>query len=165
MIKIVQQVSTRFAGNTTAQGAFGAFAIKVGSSSLSIVMFTVVARVMGPVEFGHFAIWFNAVSFLAVIALCGQETLIVRSWSEYIQDCRFDLARGALSFGIAVSVVAALVAAACVAIGNSMEGWANSPSLLVAACLFLIVQTVAWLAFIGQPSLRLGTGALVQRTG
>lgn len=144
VIKTVQKVSARFAENKTAQGALVAFVIKVGGSFLNIVMFTIAARVMGPVEFGHFAIWFNAVSFLAVIALCGQETLIVRSWSEYIQHRRFDLARGAVSFGIAVCVAAALFWAGGVAIGSIVAGWATSTGLVVAACLFLIVQTVAW---------------------
>ena len=144
MIRTVQRVSARFAKDKTARGSLVAFAIKVGGSALNIVMFTIAARVMGPVEFGHFAIWFNAVSFLAVIALCGQETLIVRSWSEYIQHGRFDLARGAVSFGLAVCVAAALFWAAGVAVGSIATGWATSPGLAVAACLFLIVQTVAW---------------------
>jgi O-antigen/teichoic acid export membrane protein len=144
VIKTFQKVSVQFAENKTAQGALVAFAIKVGGSFLNIVMFTIAARVMGPVEFGHFAIWFNAVSFLAVIALCGQETLIVRSWSEYIQHRQFDLARGAVSFGLAVCVAAALFWAGSVVVGSMAMGWATSAGLVIAACLFLIVQTVAW---------------------
>jgi O-antigen/teichoic acid export membrane protein len=144
VIKTVQKVSAKFAENKTAQGALVAFAIKVGGSFLNIVMFTIAARAMGPVEFGHFAIWFNVISFLAVIALCGQETLIVRSWSEYIQRGRFDLARGAVSFGITVCLTAAIFWAGCVAIGSVAAGWSASPGLIVGACLFLIVQTVAW---------------------
>ena len=38
---------------------------------------------MGPQAFGTLAVIFNAMSFLAVVAPCGQETLIVRSWDEY----------------------------------------------------------------------------------
>jgi O-antigen/teichoic acid export membrane protein len=144
VFKTVRNVSARFAGDTTAQGALVAFAIKVGSSFLNIVMFTIAARAMGPVEFGWFAIWFNAVSFLAVIALCGQETLIVRSWSEYIESRRYDLARGAVSFGTAVCMAAALFWASCVAVGSIASGWADSARLVIAACLFLIVQTTAW---------------------
>jgi len=75
-------------------------------------MFTIAARVIGPTEFGQFAIWFNLVSFLAIIALCGQETLIVRSWNEYTHQHRYDLVRGAISFGIAVCAAAALFWAA-----------------------------------------------------
>jgi len=121
-----------------------AFAIKVGSSLLSIAMFTIAARVMQPVEFGRFAIWFNAVSFLAMIALCGQEILIVRSWTEYTQQNRFAHARGAITFGITVCVAAAIFLAGCLAVAASAAGWVTSPGLLVAACLFLVVQTLGW---------------------
>src|SRR5262249_52510065 len=108
VIRTLRHASARFAENKMAQGAIVAFAIKVNSSFLNIAMLTIAARAMGPAEFGLFAIWFNAISFLAVIALCGQETLIVRSWSEYIQERRFDLARGAVSFGVAVCLSAAM---------------------------------------------------------
>jgi O-antigen/teichoic acid export membrane protein len=143
MMKIVKSVFSRSAEAGMAQGALLAFVIKLGGSSLNIVMFTIAARVIGPAEFGQFAIWFNLVSFLAVIALCGQETLIVRSWNEYIHQRRFDLARGAISFGVIVCAGAALFWAGCVAIGSSLTGWASSPGLVVAACLLLIMQTMA----------------------
>lgn len=144
VIKTVRTFSSRLAENKTARGSVVAFAIKVAGSSLSIAMFTIAARVMQPAEFGHFAIWFNAVSFLAMIALCGQETLIVRSWSEYLQQHRFAYARGAITFGLAVCVAAALFLAGCLAVASSAAGWAASPDLVVAACLFLILQTVVW---------------------
>ena len=117
-MKIAQSVSSRFAETGIAQGALVAFLIKLGGSSLNIVMFTIAARVIGPAEFGQFAIWFNLVSFLAVIALCGQETLIVRSWNEYTHQRRYDLVRGAISFGIVVCAAAALFWAGCVAVGS-----------------------------------------------
>jgi O-antigen/teichoic acid export membrane protein len=143
MIRIAQGISSRLAESGIAQGALVAFSIKLGGSSLNIVMFTIAARVIGPAEFGQFAIWFNLVSFLAIIALCGQETLIVRSWNEYTHQHRYDLARGAILFGIIVCTSAALFWAGCVAVGSSVVGWTNSSGLVVAACLFLIVQTMA----------------------
>src|SRR5262249_19024100 len=138
MMRIAQGVSSRFAKAEIAQGALVAFLIKLGGSSLNIVMFTIAARLIGPAEFGQFAIWFNLVSFLAIIALCGQETLIVRSWNEYIHQHRYDLARGAILFGLAVCASAALFLAGCVAVGSSLAGWTGSPSLVVVACLLLI---------------------------
>jgi O-antigen/teichoic acid export membrane protein len=143
MIKVVQNIISRFAGADIAQGALVAFLVKLGGSSLNIVMFTIAARIIGPAEFGQFAIWFNLVSFLAIIALCGQETLIVRSWNEYTHQHRYDLARGAILFGLVVCVSAALFWAVCVAAGSSLTGWASSPGLVAAACLFLIAQAMA----------------------
>ena len=122
-MKVAQSVSSRFAGAGIAQGALVAFLVKLGGSSLNIVMFTIAARIIGPAEFGQFAIWFNLVSFLAIIALCGQETLIVRSWNEYTHQHRYDLARGAILFGIVVCASAALFCAGCVAAGSSVAGW------------------------------------------
>lgn len=142
-MKIAQSMSSRLAKSGIAQGALVAFLIKLGGSSLNIVMFTIAARLIGPAEFGQFAIWFNLVSFLAIIALCGQETLIVRSWNEYTHQHRYDLARGAILFGLVVCISAALFWAGCVAVGSSLAGWANSWGLVVAACLFLIMQTMA----------------------
>jgi O-antigen/teichoic acid export membrane protein len=142
-MKIAQSVSSRFAGAGIAQGALVAFLVKLGGSSLNIVMFTIAARIIGPAEFGQFAIWFNLVSFLAIIALCGQETLIVRSWNEYTHQHRYDLARGAILFGIVVCASAALFWAGCVAAGSSVAGWAGSSGLVLVACLFLIAQTMA----------------------
>lgn len=124
-------------------GAVVAFAIKIGSSLANIMMLTVAARQMQPSEFGTFAIWFNVISFLAVIAMCGQETLIVRSWNEYVHQRRYDLARGALSFGALVCVVAALAVAGAVA-AASLLGRGAAPGLVLAACLFLVVQTLIW---------------------
>lgn len=133
-----------FAGNQTAQGALGAFAFKVAGSFLNIVMFTIAARATEPAEFGLFAMWFNGVSFLAVIAMCGQETLIVRSWSEYVQQRRFDLARGAVSFGIIICTTAAMLAAGCLVAVTLALGWRTPPGLIAAASFFLIAQTLAW---------------------
>jgi O-antigen/teichoic acid export membrane protein len=143
MMTIAQSASSRFAGAGTAQGAVVAFLIKLGGSSLNIVMFTIAARLIGPTEFGQFAIWLNLVLFLAIIALCGQETLIVRSWNEYTHQHRYDLARGAILFGLGVCACAALFWAGCVAVGSSVADWAGSPGLVIAVCLFLIVQAMA----------------------
>lgn len=144
MKQSVQRVAAYFAGNKIAQGALGAFAIKVAGSFLNIVMFTIAARATEPAEFGLFAMWFNAISFLAVIAMCGQETLIVRSWSEYVQQGRFDLARGAVGFGIAVCMTAAMLAAGCVVAVALVGGWRTPPGVITAAAFFLIAQTLAW---------------------
>src|SRR5262249_48459108 len=134
----------QFTGNKMAQGALGAFAVKIPGSFLNIVMFTVAARATDPAEFGLFAMWFNGISFLAVIAMCGQETLIVRSWSEYVQQRRFDLARGAVTFGLAVCMTAAMLAAGCVIAVALVAGWRTPPGLIAAASFFLIAQTLAW---------------------
>jgi O-antigen/teichoic acid export membrane protein len=122
------------------RGATLSLALKVAGSVLNVVMLTLAARSMGPQEFGEFALWFNAVSFLAVVAGGGQEKLVIRSWNEYLGSGQFGLARGALVIGAATSAVVALLVAALCLVPALLT---NAPaSLLVTASLFLILQTV-----------------------
>ena len=79
------------------RGSAAALVIKFTASILGFVMFALASREMGLEAFGSVAVIFNAMSFLAVVALWGQETLIIRSWSEYCDSDRPGLARGALS--------------------------------------------------------------------
>jgi O-antigen/teichoic acid export membrane protein len=144
VIEKIRALAERLPGNRTAKGAIVAIVIKVGNSVAGIVMLTVAARQMGASEFGTFAIWFNIISFLAVIAICGQETLILRSWSEYLHERRYDLARGALSFGATVCLCAAIAAAAGVVAVSFIIGIDASPGLIFAACLFLVAQSFIW---------------------
>ena len=85
--------------NAVLKGSAAALAIKFTGSVLGFAMFALAARSMEAHDFGTLAVIFNAMSFLAVIAACGQETLIVRSWDEYCGSQRPALASGALRFG------------------------------------------------------------------
>src|SRR2546423_10643462 len=91
------------------KGSAAALAIKLVAALVGFVMFALSARYMGQAEFGSLAVIFNAISFFAVAALCGQETLIVRSWSEYCGSGHPSLARGAFVFGVLVVACAALL--------------------------------------------------------
>ena len=62
-------------------------------------MFALAARNMDATSFGSLALVFNTMAFFAVIATCGQETLIVRSWGEYLGQSQPHLAVAALDFG------------------------------------------------------------------
>ena len=104
--------AVRFAANPSAWAAGVSLTIKLVSSALNIVMLTIIARHTSAAEFGRFALSFNAVSLLAVIAGAGQERLILRSWNEYLAGKRYDLARGALIFGVGVSFAAPVILAA-----------------------------------------------------
>ena len=79
------------------KGSAAALAIKFTASILGFAMFALASRQMDPATFGSLAIVFNAMSFLAAVAPCGQETLIVRSWSEYCGSGRPGLAERAVT--------------------------------------------------------------------
>src|SRR5262245_37050153 len=103
-------------------------------------MFALCARQMDPVSFGSLAVIYNAMSFLAVFALCGQQTMIVRSWDEYIASSRPAHARGALAFSLRIVFVAGALTVVVAALGWLMWDRHVPASLLIAACAFLFAQ-------------------------
>ncbi len=130
----------RLTRSESSRGAALSIGLKIGSSALNLLMLTLLARSMSSYEFGVFALWFNALAFLAVAAGLGQEKLILRSWNEYAAQEAWSLARGALRFGTRVSVAGSLVLAAAIVIAGSVAG--SDPRLVGGAGLFLIVQTL-----------------------
>jgi O-antigen/teichoic acid export membrane protein len=130
------------------RGSAAALVIKFTAAILGFVMFALASREMGLEAFGSLAIIFNAMSFLAVVALWGQETLIMRSWSEYCDSDRPGLARGALKFGALVVIGSGVLTALIVAVAWQAWNPSVSLSLVVAACSFLLTQSL--IAFSGQ---------------
>src|SRR5260221_6844395 len=111
------------------RGSAAALVIKFTGSVLGFALFALAARNMGHVAFGELALSFNAMSFLAAIAVCGQETLITRSWNEYCGSGRPGLARGASLFGLRVVIGAAAITAVAAAGAWAVFGRSLPPSL------------------------------------
>ncbi len=138
----VYKIGQRFIKDRTTHGAALALGFKVAGSGLAILMFGLAARLMGAEKFGQFAILFNIVSFLAVAACLGQETLIVRSWSEYSATRAFGFAHGAFRFGWMVIGVSAVTVSTLLWLSGS-AGWLKAESWsLLAAAVFLAAQTL-----------------------
>src|SRR5688572_11419025 len=100
---MIDRITRSLLQNDVLKGSATALVIKLAASLVGFAMFALLSRSMEPEAFGALALIFNAMSFLAATALCGQETLIVRSWSEYGRSDRPGLARGALTFGMQVT--------------------------------------------------------------
>jgi O-antigen/teichoic acid export membrane protein len=157
-MRSIGNAARRYLASDVLRGSATALAIKFSGSVLGFGMFALCARHMEPADFGSLAIIANAMSFLAVMAICGQETLIVRSWDEYCTATRFDLARGALTFGLKIVLAGAVTMMILVAIGWSAFD-RNTPALLIAAgCGYLLAQSV--MQFNGQFS-RVAAGIVV----
>jgi O-antigen/teichoic acid export membrane protein len=141
-VRSVKRLARSLLVNDVLKGSAAALAIKFTGSILGFTMFALAARHMDPVAFGSLAVIFNAMSFLAVMALCGQETLIVRSWDEYWGSDRPSLAWGALTFGAQVVFGVALLTA--VAVAAVWAAWDPRVPvlLLIAACAFLFAQSL-----------------------
>lgn len=122
-------------------GAFLSLAVKVSGSLAALVMFALAARTSTIADFGLLVIAFNAVSFLAVLAVLGQDTLILRSWGEFYERAPA-LARGAITYGLRVSAFGAVLAV------SGFVGWAAgidgrlTHADLAAVAAFLFTQTL-----------------------
>eukprot|EP01037_Dinobryon_pediforme_P002445 gene2445-2483_t len=142
-------------------GAAVSLSIKVSGSALAILMFTLAARFMGPLQFGHFAVLFNIMSFLAVVAVLGQDTLIVRSWSEYVSTGAHGLARGAYYFGWITALISSICVTILVVLAARFQLIEVDQETLFSCGLFLIAQTM--LHFSSHSS-RMIAGYLISET-
>lgn len=124
------------------RGSAAALFMKFAGSALGFAMFALAARSMEAAEFGSLALIFNTMSFFAVAALCGQETLIVRSWGEYINRRQPALAMQALVFGARIVLISSLSVAAIIAIGWSIWDPAVSRGLVIGASGFMFAQSL-----------------------
>ncbi len=106
----------------------------------SFGMLTALARSMSAADFGVLAGWMNALLFLSVVAVFGQETVFVRHWNEFVQQGQFGRARGLLLFGIGVSSIGAALVA--VGVYVTWPWLVASREMMVAVFIFLIVQTL-----------------------
>ena len=122
-------------------GAVLSLAMKVSGSLAALVMFALAARSMAVADFGLLVIAFNAVSFLAVLAVLGQDTLILRSWGEFYERAPA-MARGAVTYGLGVTAFGAVLAVSGFATWAAAFDGRLATSDLVSVAAFLFTQTL-----------------------
>ncbi len=122
-------------------GAVLSLGMKVSGSVVALVMFVLAARTMDVADFGLLVIAFNAVSFLAVLAVLGQDTLILRSWGEFFERSPA-LARGAVTYGFRVAALGAVLAVSGFVTWASAIDGRLAPADLAAVAFFLFTQTL-----------------------
>ena len=128
--------------NRTALGAIGAMGLKASGALMTLAVFTLAARAMTADEFGRLAIWFNAVSFLAIGAVFGQDTLIARSFGEYAGKQDYAQAWGAYRFGWLLTIASALVFVCGMLFLAPVFFPQMARTSLLAAAFFLLTQTL-----------------------
>ncbi|ODN71387.1 lipopolysaccharide biosynthesis protein [Methylobrevis pamukkalensis] len=129
-----------FTANRSNHAIFGTMLLKVASAASSFLLFSLAARAMGEVEFGRFAIWFSLVSLASVVAVFGQELLIVRAWNEYLAQKAEGLAKGALVFGFAVTIGLSIPVGLAI---FGYEMWAEGDvAMAVGLGVFLLLHTL-----------------------
>lgn len=116
--------------------------IRGAGALLTICVFTLAARAMSADDFGQLAVWFNAMSFLAVAAVFGQDTLIARSWGEYTARGEHEAARGAYWFGWRTTVLSAALFVVGLLVVAPLTSVKIAPMALYAGAVFLFMQTM-----------------------
>jgi O-antigen/teichoic acid export membrane protein len=129
-------------GQRAAVASVFAMSIKAAGALLTIAVFTLAARALSADEFGQLAIWFNALSLLAVAAVFGQDTLIARSWGEYSGRGEHDVARRAYRFGWQVTILSGGVFALGLLVLAFLGHFKLAPAAVFAGAAFLFAQTV-----------------------
>ena len=92
-------------------GMASVFGLKAIITILSFALVTLAARAFGVEAFGVYSLLFSAAGLLGVVAMFGQQVLVMRFWSEYVAAGRADLLKGALIFSTVVCILgSALIA-------------------------------------------------------
>lgn len=112
------------------RGTSGTFLVFAASAGLGFLGNVIIARLLGPAEYGDYALTVTWVNVLAVVALLGQDTGVVRFLPAYIYSGDWGRARGlrrASSFfvliaGIILGLAGALIAYLMrLSLGNVLE--------------------------------------------
>ncbi len=131
-------------------GSLLTLGFKAGGTVLMMAIFLMAARSMTPHAFGQLAVSFNALSFLAVLAVLGQDVLVIRSWGEYAHTGAHGLALGAYRFSWAIVAAAALGFAALTVLVGTLnpvhrftlpEACAGAAFLAMQVLLLFVSQT------------------------
>src|SRR5918992_59128 len=92
----------------TLAGMASVFGLKAVITLLSFALVTLAARALGADAFGVYSLLFSAAGLLGVVAMLGQQVLVMRFWSEYLAAGRADLLKGALIFSGVVCLLGAV---------------------------------------------------------
>ena len=146
--EIINQLSTRripahldrILRSEATMGAAVSVVLTALAAMASFGMLTALARSMSAADFGLLAGWMNALLFLAVVAVFGQETVFVRHWNEFVQQRQFGRARGLLLFGAGICMLGAALVAGGICLSSSW--FSASRGLTIAVVLFLFAQTL-----------------------
>ncbi|MEP7239281.1 MAG: lipopolysaccharide biosynthesis protein [Devosia sp.] len=110
--------------------SFASLAIKVATAGLTYLMYVVLSRSMGAVEYGTFAFGLSLATILAIGANFGQQTAILRYWPEAMVGGRADEALSALRSGGAITLIGSGIVTAGLVVGAAGAGVAGQGPML-----------------------------------
>lgn len=98
----------------------GSLGIKIATAGLTYLTYVVLSRTMTTPDYGTFAVGLSLATVLAVIAGLGQQTAILRLWSEENVAGHADRAVAAVRSGASLTILASLVTAALLVAGAAI---------------------------------------------
>jgi O-antigen/teichoic acid export membrane protein len=123
------------------RSAIGSIGLKGASAFLNLAVFALASRAMSRDSFGELAIWYNLLSFSAVIAGFGQDSVFTQFWNKHISGGEYAQAKGILFFCTSMTAVFAIVGT----IAMTLYFWLakeEADLTLVSIALFMGVQTI-----------------------
>ena len=114
--------------------------IKVATAGLTYVMYVVLSRDMGDVEYGYFAFGLSLATMLSIGASFGQPTAILRYWPEQMVAGRPDKAVEAVRSGGALTLLGGVGVSVALVAGAALSGaYGAGPVLHLYAAAALIL--------------------------
>lgn len=97
--------------STILRSIFGSFGLKAMTVGVTFAFIALLSRSVDANTFGTFSMVFSAAGLFAIVGVMGQQTQLLRSWSEYAESGRLAELRGVLKFGAVAVMVGTLVVA------------------------------------------------------
>lgn len=88
--------------------SLGALLIKLATAALTYLTYVVLSRTMSGLDYGNFAIGLSLATVLSIVALLGQQTLVLRLWPEAMLKGDGAAAVEAVRAGSALTIVASV---------------------------------------------------------
>lgn len=132
--------ASQLARNPALRGIASVFVMKISIIASNFLLIMAAARVLNTENFGVFSILFSAAGLFCIVATCGQQITIMRSWNEYSAANDPERLKGALIF----SALTCLIGSGAVA--AAFYFWAASTYALVVASavtLYMFAQALS----------------------
>ncbi|MCR6735914.1 MAG: polysaccharide biosynthesis C-terminal domain-containing protein [Afipia sp.] len=123
-----------------AQGLAVSILIQASGGLVAFAMFSLAARVLSTVDFGHLAMWLSICQMGSVVAILGQEMFILRSLNQYTVADQPALAKGALLFSVGIVCVVPIFLSIVAGLGFLASG--IPLSLVITMGLFLVASSM-----------------------
>jgi O-antigen/teichoic acid export membrane protein len=96
-------------GNTVLRSAVASFGLKANAVAFTFALVALVSRNADANTFGTFSMLFSASGLFSIVAVAGQQVLLLRNWSAYTLAADIAHLKGALLYSIATAMGGLLV--------------------------------------------------------